>query len=83
MTRDIDITLGITTEKIDQILDVVGDIHLKPLVDPHDFTLQTMVLPCQDPESHIRVDFIFSFSPYERQAMERVCLVHIEGVNVK
>jgi predicted nucleotidyltransferase len=83
MTRDIDITVGITTQKMDQILDVVGDIQLKPLVDPHEFTLRTMVLPCQDPESHIRVDFIFSFSPYERQAMERVRLVDIEGVHVK
>lgn len=83
MTRDIDITVGITTEKIHLILNAAEGIQLKPLVDPNDFTLQTMVLPCQDPESHIRVDFIFSFSPYERQAMERVCLVEIEGVKVK
>lgn len=83
MTRDIDITVGITTEKIDQMLDIIEGIPLKPLVDPHDFTLQTMVLPCQDPESHIRVDFIFSFSPYERQAMERVRYVNIEGISVQ
>ena len=83
MTRDIDITVGIGTEKIDQMLDALGNIRLKPLVDPNDFTLRTMVLPCQDPESEIRVDFIFSFSPYELQAMERVRLVDMEGVNVK
>ena len=83
MTRDIDITVGITTEQIDQILDVIPEIQLKPLVDPHDFTIQTMVLPCQDPENHIRVDFIFSFSPYGRQAMERVRLVDMEGAHAK
>lgn len=83
MTRDIDVTVGIGTEKIDQMLDAVGSVGLKPLVDPDDFTLRTMVLPCQDPKSHIRVDFIFSFSPYERQAMERVRLVNMEGVDVK
>jgi predicted nucleotidyltransferase len=83
MTRDIDVTVGISTEEIDQMLDVVESIQLNPLVDPYDFTSRTMVLPCQDPESHIRVDFIFSFSPYERQAMERVRLVDIEGVSVK
>jgi predicted nucleotidyltransferase len=83
MTRDIDITVGIGTEKIDQILDILGAIGLKPLVDPDDFTLRTMVLPCQAPGSDIRVDFIFSFSPYELQAMERICLVDMEGIPVK
>jgi len=83
MTRDIDITVGIGTEKIKQMLDIVGAIQLKPLVDANEFTLRTMVLPCQDPESGIRVDFIFSFSPYELQAMERVRLVDMEGVRVK
>jgi len=83
LTRDIDITLGITTEKLDQLLEMVEAIQLTPLVDPHDFTLQTMVLPCLDPQNHIPVDFIFSFSPYERQAMERVRMVDMEGVNVK
>jgi predicted nucleotidyltransferase len=83
LTRDIDITLGITTEKLDVVLNLIGNVGLKPLVDPDDFTLQTMVLPCQHLESPIRVDFIFSFSPYERQAMERVCLVEMEGITVK
>ncbi len=83
LTRDIDIALGITTEKLDQLLEIIEAIQLKPLVDPHDFTLQTMVLPCEDPQNHIPVDFIFSFSPYERQAMDRVRLVDMEGVNVK
>ena len=31
-----------------------------------DFTRRTMVLPCRDPDTGIRVDFILSFSPYER-----------------
>jgi hypothetical protein len=32
---------------------------------------KNMVLPTLDKESGIRVDFIFSFSPYGRQAIER------------
>ena len=83
LTRDIDITLGVTTEKLDQLLEMIEAVQLKSLVDPHDFTLRTMVLPCESLENHILVDFIFSFSPYERQAMERVRPVEIEGVNVK
>ena len=31
-----------------------------------------MVLPCQEEQSGIRVDFIFSFSPYESEALKRV-----------
>jgi hypothetical protein len=45
---------------------------LKPLVDIESFTPKTLVLPVQDPASGIRVDFIFSFSAYEKQAMQRV-----------
>lgn len=82
MTRDIDITIGITTDELDQMLYLIEGIQLKPLVDPRDFTLQTMVLPCQDLETRIRVDFIFSFSTYERQAMERTRTVNMEGVGV-
>ncbi|MFH1242060.1 MAG: nucleotidyl transferase AbiEii/AbiGii toxin family protein [Pseudomonadota bacterium] len=83
LTRDIDITLGITTERLDQILEMIDAIQLKPLVEPHDFTLQTMVLPCRNHENDIRVDFIFSFSPYEHQAMKRVRPVEIAGAAVK
>lgn len=83
LTRDIDVTLGINTEKLDQLLEIMEVIQLKPLVDPHDFTFQTMVLPCESLQNHIPVDFIFSFSPYERQAMKRVRMVDMEGVNVK
>lgn len=31
-----------------------------------------MVLPCREPSSGIRLDFIFSTSEYERQALQRV-----------
>lgn len=83
LTRDVDVTLGISTEKLDQVLELISTIPLEPLVDPQDFTMQTMVLPCKNHENHIRVDFIFSFSPYERQAMNRVSKVEVGGVSVK
>lgn len=82
MTRDIDITVGIGTERLDHMLEAVTAIGLEPIVDPEDFTLRTMVLPCRDSESHIRVDFIFSFTPYELQAMQRVLPVNMEGIDV-
>jgi predicted nucleotidyltransferase len=42
-----------------------------------------MVLPTKDRESDIRVDFIFSFSPYERQAIGRAKNVRVGRTQVK
>ncbi|MCG2830895.1 MAG: nucleotidyltransferase, partial [Desulfobacteraceae bacterium] len=48
------------------------DITLKPLPkDLKSFVRQTMVLPALDETTGIRVDFIFSFTPYETEAINR------------
>jgi len=83
LTRDIDIILAITSEKLDLVLGLAKGIGLRPLVDPENFTRKAMVLPCQYPKADIRVDFIFSFSPYERRGLERVRTVKIGGVRIK
>jgi hypothetical protein len=69
LTRDIDITLGIGAEKLDLLLQAVEATDLKTLVDPPAFTTRTNVLPCEDPATGIRLDFIFSFLPYESHAI--------------
>jgi hypothetical protein len=43
---------------------------------------QTSVLPTSEKESGIRVDFIFSFTPYERQAIARSKAVLLGGTEV-
>jgi Domain of unknown function (DUF1814). len=83
LTKDIDITLGVGLSQVRAIRDLAQSIGLRVLVDPDVFTRQTFVLPCEDPETGIRVDFVFSFSPYERQAMERVNRVQIGQVQVR
>lgn len=83
LTRDIDITLGTTLEKLDVVLGLVENIGLKSLADPETFTRKTMVLPCQDPSTSIRIDFIFSFSSYEQQALERVQKVEMGNAKVR
>lgn len=50
---------------------------------PEKFVRQTMLLPCLEPESGIRVDFIFSFSPYVQEALKRVRLVKIGTAEVR
>jgi hypothetical protein len=69
LTRDIDVTLGVDTDRIAEILQLSDDLQLEPLVDPTEFTLRTMVLPCSA-AGGLRVDLIFSFSDYEQQAIE-------------
>ena len=83
LTRDIDITLGLDADGVENILSILPDLSLVPLVkNPKEFVEKTMVLPTIDEESGIRVDFIFSFSPYERQALKRVRSVDFEGTRV-
>jgi len=72
LTKDIDITLGIGPEELSKIKKIVDLLTLRYLVkNIEEFVKETMVLPVIDKESGIRVDFIFCYSPYERQAIER------------
>lgn len=78
-TRDVDITLGVDVDALPAVLRVVAACELELLVDPAEFVPRTLVLPCHDPASGYRVDLIFSFSPYERQALARTTIVHEAG----
>jgi len=82
LTRDIALTLAITPERLDEVLAVVGALALRPLVDPEEFTRTNWVLPCQDPATQIRVDFIFSDSDYERDAIRRTREMELDGYAV-
>lgn len=42
-----------------------------------------MVLPVLEESSGIKIDFIFSFTPYEQEAIKRAKEVDIEGVKVR
>lgn len=72
LTRDIDITLGVGVRELNKLKETISPLDLKILVErDEEFVERNMVLPTLDEKSGIRVDFIFSFSPYERQAIER------------
>ena len=84
LTKDIDITLGVGVERLEDVLQLADSLSLKVLTpSPQDFVKKTMVLPCQEPSSGVRVDLVFSFSPYERQAMERIRPIPMEGRKVR
>ena len=83
LTRDIDITLGVDTDKYDSIEGICKTLKLRFLVDnPHDFALDTKVLPTEEPDSKVRIDFIFSFTPYEAQAIKNAKQVLIDDYPV-
>ncbi len=83
-TNDIDVTVGAGVERLPGILNWAHDQGWKVLVEsPEEFVQRTMVLPCLDPESGIRIDFIFSNSIYERQALERVRRVEVRKAHVR
>jgi hypothetical protein len=84
LTKDIDITLGISVNELNTILGLIKKIKLVPLPkNVKNFTERTFVLPTKDEETSIRVDFIFSQTSYEKQAIKRVNLVNLKDTILK
>ncbi len=84
LTRDVDVTLGVGPEKLPEILEWVRVTGWRILVEsPAQFVAETLVLPCLEENSGIRVDLIFSLSPYERQAIQRSRQVTVGKTTVR
>jgi hypothetical protein len=84
LTRNIDITLGVDNSYALQIVDLAKTIQLSPAVpDVIQFVKKSNVLPLYDPKTKIRVDLIFSFLEYERQAIGRANPIMLEDYPVK
>ncbi|MCI0405441.1 MAG: nucleotidyltransferase [candidate division Zixibacteria bacterium] len=84
LTKDIDIALGVGVDGLEKIQELTSRLKLKMLPkSPREFVKKTMTLPALEEKSGIRVDFIFSFSPYERQAIERARAVRFGRSTVK
>lgn len=82
LTKDIDIALGVGVSKLNEINGIVEKLNLKILVDEN-FVQNTMVLLVIDEKTGIRVDFIFSFSLYEKQAIKRATDIKFGNTIVK
>ena len=84
LTRDIDVTLGIDTDAIETLFSLIAKVGLRLLPEKaRHFALETKVLPTEDRLSKFRVDFIFSNTPYERQAIRRAKRVRVKGSLVR
>ncbi|MGH7676647.1 MAG: nucleotidyl transferase AbiEii/AbiGii toxin family protein [Gemmatimonadales bacterium] len=84
LTEDIDLTLGAAPDRLADLVAVCDSLGLVPL-PPHfeRFVRETFVLPCRDSATGMRVDFIFSTTPYERQAIDRAVRVQVGGEAVR
>ncbi len=84
LTKDIDITLGVSIDKLSELLSIIKKIELMPLPENIiGFTQKTFVLPAKDIKTNIRVDFIFSQTSYEKQAIERVNKINLKNTILK
>ncbi|MBW2698865.1 MAG: nucleotidyl transferase AbiEii/AbiGii toxin family protein [Deltaproteobacteria bacterium] len=83
LTEDIDITLGIDPTQLGTVLDVCSALALDPIPeDVEGFVTETFVLPALHGESGIRIDFIFSTTSYEREAIARAEHHELAGVPI-
>jgi hypothetical protein len=83
LTRDVDVTLGVGVDRLDDVVRTVAAAKLRPLRDPATFTRETLVLPCADDASGLRVDVLLSFSPFEQEAIARARAHRIGRVDVR
>lgn len=83
LTQDIDVTLGVDPDRLGDVVDVCTAAGLRPLPSELEvFVRRTFVLPAEDEQTGVRVDLIFSTTPYERQAIARAVRVELSGVAV-
>jgi predicted nucleotidyltransferase len=84
LTEDIDITLEIDVNGAKLLKTAIrkSDLRIPKGVD-NDFIKETNVLVAVDKKSGIRIDFIFSFSVYEQEALKRAKSVNILNYKVK
>lgn len=83
LTQDVDVTMGVGPDRVQDLLGACEALGLDPLPDdPAAFARETYVLPAADPRTGLRVDLIFSTTPYEAQAIERAVLVDVGGREV-
>lgn len=84
LTRDIDITLGIGVNGLPEIISTVTELGLTVIPENwEEFVRDTMVLPVKDPRTGIRVDLVFSHTPYEREAIDRARNVQLGATIVR
>lgn len=83
LTQDLDITLGVDVDCFDDVLQILN-LDFETVVNaPKEFAEKTNVLLLRDRNTTIRVDLIFSFIDFERDAIINADTIIIEKVPIK
>lgn len=83
-TGDIDITLGVDIDSLKLVQEIAGRLGLHPRQqDFEQLAKQMNVFLVIEDSTNIKVDFIFSFSEYEKEAIQRAKPIQVEGTKVQ
>ena len=83
LTEDIDVTLGLPPDQLPRVREACAAVPLEPLPDDVEgFVRDTYVLPARDRDTAVRVDLVFSTTPYEQHAIARAQRVALGSVTV-
>jgi hypothetical protein len=81
-TEDIDITIALTPDEAEKLIRAVDESFIILPADVQRFVRETWVLPLEHKETKVRVDIIFSITPFEREAIEKARKIEIDDVPV-
>lgn len=81
-TQDIDITVALAPDEAGPLLEVLAPQFLVLPEKPDTFIRETWVLPLEHRETRVRVDIVFSVTPFEREAIAGAKEINIEDVPV-
>jgi predicted nucleotidyltransferase len=82
-TEDIDITLGIDINYLEELLTILNDEFTTRVKDVHNFVEKTNTLPIQDIHNSVKVDLIFSFIEFERMAIKRAESMYLDNIEIQ
>jgi hypothetical protein len=83
ITEDVDATLAADPGRLASVLEACAALGLVPIPkDVEPFVAETFVLPARHAGTGVRVDFIFSSTTYERQAIARAGTMDLAGTPV-
>lgn len=81
LTRDIDITLSVPNDKLQELLNAFPENFKARVTNPLHFIKTTRVLPIR--VDKVLVDFVFAGIPYEELAIERAVDIQLDDLSIK
>jgi predicted nucleotidyltransferase len=82
-TQDLDISLGVDVESINEVLKAVKAEYKTIVKHPVAFAKDTNVLLLQDIETGIRIDLVFTFIDFERKAIGEADIIELKGHKIR